>query len=256
MSGDYAALAPYYDLLGLSAFVENMMPRVLAHAQSNDWLGRRILVVGCGTGGGVGWLANRGYNVTGVDNSRQMLDVAQENIDSTGLSLRWREADLRTLERSGSTDLVIGIDVINDLASLRDVEQTFRSIHKLLDDDKMLVFDLHTIEGLAQRAAGGTRVILEDDQQMFFATHQFDYERQTNTCRYILFEKYGDTWKRQEACLTLRGFPVQAIVALLGRCGFSVPALVNLNFEPFDPADSRAPRVLVYAQKRTSGDTA
>lgn len=253
MSGDYAVLARYYELLGLSAFAENMMPRVLAHAQSNDWLGRRIVVVGCGTGGGVGWLANRGYNVTAVDSSPQMLAIAQDSIDSTGLSLRWRQADLRTMERIGSTDLVIALDVINDLASLRDIEQAFLSVHQVLDDEKMLVFDLHTIEGLAQRSAGGTRVILEDDQQMVYATNQFDYERQANTCRYTIFERSGDLWKRQEANITLRGFPVQAIVALLGRCGFSVPALVNLNFEPFDPASSRAPRVLVYAQKVTSG---
>ncbi|HLU09462.1 MAG TPA: hypothetical protein VK003_07325, partial [Oceanobacillus sp.] len=110
-------------------------------------------------------------------------------------------------------------------------------------------FDLHTIEGLAERGRSHTGVLYEDSTLNVFAESDFDYERQASTTRYIIFRNLDGAWQREVATQTLRGFPVQAIAALLQRCGFTLTSLLNSSFEVFDPASSHANRVFFFAQK-------
>ena len=77
MSDDYAVLASIYETLGMANFAETLTPRLLDYAQSHDWIGRRAVDLGCGTGASVRWFANHGYNITGIDLSPSMLQDRQ-----------------------------------------------------------------------------------------------------------------------------------------------------------------------------------
>jgi 2-polyprenyl-3-methyl-5-hydroxy-6-metoxy-1,4-benzoquinol methylase len=250
VSNDYTHIAPIYDTVGMADFAEGMTPRLIVFAQSNDWLGRRILDLGSGTGASVRWLANRGYNTTAIDSSPDMIEVGRRSVNSAGLGLTWRQGDIRKLESmSTQMDMVLALDVINELQSLRDLEAVFGSAMRVLEPGKLFIFDLHTIEGLASRS--NTRYIHDDDKLAVVATDQFDYERQINTCRLDIFrhDEESGSWVRQHGLLTRRGFPVQAVAALLQRTGFAIMALFNTNFEPIDPVNTRAPRVIFVARK-------
>ncbi len=250
MNNDYTHIAPIYDTVGMSDFAEGMTPRLIVFAQSNDWLGRRILDLGCGTGASVRWLANRGYNTTAIDSSAEMIEVGKRSVNSAGLSLIWRQGDIRKLESMDrQMDMVLSLDVINELQSLRELEAVFGSAHRVLDIGKLFIFDLHTIEGLATRS--NTRYIHDDERLVVIAADQFDYERQANTCRLDIFRRDEEQrhWQRQSGVLTRRGFPVQTVAALLQRTGFAIIALFNANFELVDPANTRADRVIFVARK-------
>jgi SAM-dependent methyltransferase len=251
LSGDYAALAPIYETMGMHDFAEAITPRLFMHAQGNfDWMGRRVLEMGCGTGVSARWLAGRGVNTTAVDIAPEMLVQARASIDARGLGLVWKRGDIRALDSSYETvDMVLAIDVMNDLANLRDLEATFNVAFRLLDPGKLLIFDLHTIEGLAERGRSGSDFIHDDDRLSVFVRRDFDYERQANTTHYLLFRRQEGSWNREEATQTLRGFPLTAVAALLQRCGFVLRSLLDTNFESFDPATSHANRVLFFAQK-------
>lgn len=252
MSGDYAVLAPIYNTIGMDDFAEAVTPQLFVYAQSNfDWIGRRVLELGCGTGASARWLAERGINTTAVDISAEMLAQARASIDSRGLGLTWKRADIRSLDDTYSgMDMVIAVDVMNDLLNLRDLEAVFKTAARVLDPGKLLIFDLHTIEGLAERGRVGGSLIYDGDELSVFARSDFDYERQANTTTFIIFQRTDALWSRVEAALTLRGFPLQAVAALLQRCGFNLLALLNTNFEPFDSAASHSRRVFFFAQKQ------
>ncbi len=96
MSDDYAVLAPLYEPLGMAAFAEALTPHLIDYAQSHDWIGRRIVDLGCGTGASVRWLANHGYNVTGIDLSPSMLKIAEQLItdSGSGISYQFFEGDI------------------------------------------------------------------------------------------------------------------------------------------------------------------
>lgn len=50
--------------------------------------GRHALDLGCGTGAMTVWLAERGYDVRGIDHSQGMLDIARRKVEQLGLEDR------------------------------------------------------------------------------------------------------------------------------------------------------------------------
>jgi SAM-dependent methyltransferase len=248
MSDDYAALASVYESLGMASFAETLTPRLIDYAQSNDMTGRRVVDLGCGTGASVRWFANHGYNVTGIDLSPSMLKIAKNSIPGSGFSFQLLEGDIRALNDLHDIDLVLALDVLNELNSLRDLETIFKSVANILAHDKWFIFDLHTIEGLAQRDSANGIVADTDDLSVYLTNH-FDYDRQASTASYTIFERGGNTWQRRRATRILRGFPIQVATALLQRAGFGIIALLNTRLEVVDSAAMREPRVIILARR-------
>lgn len=253
MPADYAVLAPIYNEIGMARFAEVMTPRLIEYAQQRDWLGRRILDLGCGTGASFQWLSRYGYMMTGVDNSQEMLDVARQSLDKPGLSFKWQERDIRELDESiGTMDMALALDVMNEMDTLRDLETVFKGVNRALGSNKLFIFDMYTIEGLTQAGLSSDSIVHDDKTALtVFAHNEYDYERQMQTRQYTIFQHDGDAWRRREATRILRAFPVQAVATLLQRSGYSIMSVLNLNFETFEPGVSRAPRVIFIAEKQS-----
>jgi SAM-dependent methyltransferase len=66
--------------------------------------GARVLDVPCGAGRHALALAARGYQMTGVDLSADMLDGARQEASPTGLTVEWHLADMRDLAWAGVFD--------------------------------------------------------------------------------------------------------------------------------------------------------
>lgn len=252
MPADYATLAPLYDQLKMAQFAEVYTPKLINYAHQNEWLGRQLIDIGCGTGASVRWLGTHSYNITGVDASADMLNIARRSIDAAGLSIQWVQNDMRTLEaqKLGSGfHMALALDVLNEVNTLRDLEITFTKVHALLETDKLFVFDLHTTQGLSDWAAKEAQVIANDADTFITVENQFDYERQNLTNAYHIFTQQTGGWSRNSAQRTLRAFPVQAVVALLGRVNFGIMALLNLRLQPIELNTIREPRVIIMARK-------
>jgi SAM-dependent methyltransferase len=68
----------------------------------------RALDLGCGTGRNAVWLAEHGWQVTGVDFSPEALRQARERAAAQEVAVDWVEADLRTYEPpTAAFDLVL-----------------------------------------------------------------------------------------------------------------------------------------------------
>lgn len=251
MPADYAVLAPIYILLEMDHFAEVMTPRLIDLAQRHDWLGRRILDLGCGTGASLEWLIRRNYVAVGIDESLPMLEVARLRLETLQLQPDVRQADVRSLGNSiGPVDLVLALDVLNELSSLRDLEALFGCAHQVLEPEKMLIFDMHTIKGLCEQTVSGDAMILNQADLTVISSTSYDYERQVQEQRYLIFQRQGDSWQRSEAVRVLRSYPVQAVASLLQRCGFQVIKVVTTDFNDYEPGLSSADRVLILAVKQ------
>lgn len=88
---------------------------LLWHAEPNRFLVEgvgdlppgSVLDVACGEGRNAIWLAERGWRATGVDFSAVALAKARRMAEQRGVTVEWREADLRGWEPAGAFDLVI-----------------------------------------------------------------------------------------------------------------------------------------------------
>lgn len=247
----YAALAPIYDQIGMSSFASSLTPRLINYAQRNDWLGRRILDLGCGTGASIRSLVNLGYTMTGVDASAEMLAVPRADRE-IGRNYRWEQQDIRQLgDNLDPADLVLALDVLNELSSLNELNLVFQGVQKLLPSGRWFIFDMHTIEGLIQRGQGGGGIIFDNKTDlMVFAQNTVDYERQGCIIDYTILQQRDGSWVRTDTQRVLRGYPIQAVAGLLTRNGLTLLNVITLNFEKFEPGVSSAPRVLFVVKKQ------
>ena len=107
--------------------------------------GKRVLDIGCGTGLLSVKLAKQGAQVTGIDLSADMLNVAEERARSLSLSMQFFEQPMQQLNGFKNFDIaVIAIDSLNYLQNREDVVSTFKHIHSALAVGGKLIFDVHS----------------------------------------------------------------------------------------------------------------
>ena len=250
MPTDYQILAPVYEQIGMADFAKAMTQRLIDYAQRSEWMGRRILDLGCGTGQSLNWLAKYGYITTGIDQSPAMLAATRQLLQEGGFSTTLHERDIRSLDSGlGKFDLVLALDVMNEMNSLRDLEVVFSGVQQHLEPGKLFIFDMHTIQGLTERGTSGQRILYDRDGACVFKQDSYDYERQISERRYVIFREQGGSWQRTETRQVLRAFPAQAVAGLLQRSGFSSSRMVQLNFEAFDPGTTAASRIVMIAER-------
>jgi len=104
---------------------------------------KSVLDLGCGTGGHGLLLAERGFRITAVDLSQQMIAVARKHAQQRGLEIDIQQADIRHLDLGKKFDAVIamfaviGYQITND-----DVLSTFHAARKHLDTGGVFTFDV------------------------------------------------------------------------------------------------------------------
>ena len=144
----YDLLAPFYDKFNgdinysdWADFIEKIIEREYK-------LGKPELVLdlGCGTGSMTLELAGRGYDMTGVDYSSEMLDIARERAENEGKSadILWLLQDMREFELYGTVDVAVCcLDGINHLVSKKDLDKTLKLVHNYLIPDGLFIFDVN-----------------------------------------------------------------------------------------------------------------
>jgi len=117
-------------------FVETLIQRSGVDVES-------IIDLGCGTGGHLIPLSRRGYCMTGVDVSPQMLDIAKEKTRSAGIDTPLFEGDLRTVDTGKRYDAAISMfSVFGYLQSNSDVAEACGNIRKMLNPGGLFIFDV------------------------------------------------------------------------------------------------------------------
>lgn len=249
MPADYHILASIQDEIHMSGSTSQMTGRLLDYAQRNDWMGRQITDLGCGTGESLLWLSQHGYIVTGVDESAEMLTIAQNNLKRKNFNVQLIKADFRTVDSISDQDMVLALDVFSELNNIRELQQTFEHVHNMLRSGKFFIFDLYTIEGLAIRNQDGQNLEHDEDGLTIFASNSFDYEKTIQQRDYIIFRQQDSGWQRQEAQRSLRAYPIQGITALAQRSGFTVRHVLNIDMTEYTLGD-HTPRIIILAEKR------
>jgi SAM-dependent methyltransferase len=249
MPADYRVLATIHDELNFGNFARQMTGHLLDFAQRDHWMGRQILDLGCGSGESLRWLSQKGYIVTGVDQSQDMLNLARSKVQTQGGSVRILNKAFKQIDEVQDMDLVISLDTLHELGSLRELEDVFRQVHGFLKPERLFIFDLYTIEGLVKRSEDPSTLEVDNKDLTIITRNNYDFERNVQRRDYIVLRREGDGWQRQDAYRELRAYPIQGITALLGRCGFEVRHVLNSELNNYQAADS-TPRVIIMAIKK------
>ncbi len=251
MADVYAVLAHVYKMAGLAEESEQLRARLFERVQSEGWLGRRILELGCGIGEASCWFALNGFRITAVDRSAEMLEQARQQAEALGVTVDWRQEDIRNLDVGTDYDLVLAMNTLNELHSIRELEAVFQAANRALAVGKLLLFDLVTIRGLAEQWGNRDRVLHDDPQALTLVVRsQFSFETFSNARSYLIFRRGGEQqWQRLDGSHVIRGFALQAVGTLLQRTGFKVQNVLNANFASFDPNDDQTGHAIFIVAK-------
>ncbi len=200
----YETLAAMYDALMDDVDYEAWADYIDRMLQKHGCPGKRLLDLGCGTGCISIPLAQRGYQVTGVDISEEMLAAAREKSRALQLDIDWRKQDLTSLQlfdEAGNEmvfDAAIAtFDVLNHLTDPEDLQMLFHTLNPLLADEGVLLFDVQTPYKLREYLGNHIFTLHRDDVEYMWENH-FDEESQICTMNITFFLRQANGLYRRE----------------------------------------------------------
>lgn len=185
-----------------------------------------ILDLGCGTGTLTAMLAGRGYDMIGVDNAQEMLQIAIEKRDEAGLDILYLLQDMREFELYGTVGAVISVcDSINYLLEEEDVVQTFRLVNNYLFPKGVFIFDFNTVYKY-ETVIGDTTIAENREECSFIWENYYHEEEQINEYDLTIFvkesvqERNGDgLYRKFQETHYQRGYRLEQMKEFLHRAG-------------------------------------
>lgn len=183
--------------------------------------GSRVCECACGTGGLTLPLARRGYQMTGVDLSQDMLWIAAQKARNAGMSIPFVRQDMRQLHLHRAMDAILATcDGVNYLLSDEDVWQFVSSARRLLRPGGGLFFDVSTPYKLANVLGG--QLMCEDRQNITYLwQNRFSEKTGVLDMHLCIFIRQKDgSYKRIDEEQKQRAHTMEELSNQLYRAGF------------------------------------
>lgn len=224
-----------------------------------------ILDLGCGTGTITEILAGYGYDMIGVDNSEDMLELAMEKRMASGHDILYLLQDMREFELYGTVRAVVSVcDSVNYITEPEELAGVFRLVNNYLDPGGIFIFDFNT--EYKYREVMGDCTIAEDRGPCSFIWDNCYYEEERiNEYDLTLFiregtalgqnegaeeddtEENGALYRKYTETHFQRGYTLEEIRELLSGAGLIFQAAYDMDTR--EAAGEKSERVCVIARE-------
>ena len=190
----YTGFAEVYDLFMDDVPYEKWCDLICGVLAEHGICGGLIAELGCGTGRMTRLLAQRGYDMIGIDSSQEMLSVARDAGGSDGIL--YLEQDMCGFELYGTVAAVVCVcDSVNYLTDPEDLAQMFRLVNNYLDPGGLFIFDCNTVH--KYRDVLGCATFAENAEDASYIWENFfDEESMINEYCLTIFERRGEMFER------------------------------------------------------------
>ncbi len=255
----YESFARVYDELMDNIPYEEWADYILGLLHEYNIKGGLIAELGCGTGSITELLANAGYDMIGIDNSTEMLEIANEKKQAHHLpSILYLLQDMREFELFGTVNAVICVcDSINYLLNPSEVTEVFRLANNYLEAEGLFICDFKTRHYFKDIVADST--IAEDREDVSFIwDNYYDEESDINELALSLFIKEAsDTkdntlYRKYQEFHYQRGLTIEEMKNCVKASGMEMVAMYDAFTHNHATEDSE--RIYVIArEKKQSG---
>ena len=144
--GAYEKFAQVYDLFMDNIDYEEWADYITDHLREYGIEDGLVLELGCGTGTMTGLLADKGYDMIGVDNSEEMLAEAMEKRVESGQDILYLLQDMQEFELYGTVRAVVSVcDSLNYITDRDELRHVFELVNNYLDPEGIFLFDMNTV---------------------------------------------------------------------------------------------------------------
>ena len=207
-----------------------------------------VLDLGCGTGSMTELLSAAGYDMIGVDNSEEMLELACEKREKSGRDILYLCQDMREFELYGTVAAVVSIcDCMNYILDLEDLVMVFRLVNNYLDPGGIFIFDMNT--EYKYREVMGDCVIAEDrEDAAFIWDNQYDEEERMNIYDLSIFvREEKDLYRKYQETHYQRAYSIEEVQSAVLKAGMEWVAVYDAFTRQEPKADSQ--RIYIIARE-------
>jgi ubiquinone/menaquinone biosynthesis C-methylase UbiE len=229
----FTEIAPYYDLLMKDVDYKSWVKYIEDIFKLYGKNPKKIIDLACGTGTPSIILADKGYEVTGIDNSPYMLEIAKRKAGERE-NLKFLLADMRDFKIDAEPfDAAICLfDSINNFLEEEELLSVFQSVKRNLKGEGLFLFDMNTIYCL--RFYWGDRSRVKEDGNIVSIWRTcFISDKNISELHITLFipDREG-RYKRIDEIHRERGYTLETIGNLLKKSGFrKVDFFEHLSFK-------------------------
>src|SRR5918992_2739653 len=215
---EYEAFAPFYDAFTAASDYEKWTGHVLELATRLGLRGKRLLDLACGTGKSFIPFLERGFEVTGCDQSEAMLAEAARKAPAATLV----QADVRHLPAIGSFDLVTCFDdSLNYMLGEADLAAALGSVARNLAPAGIALFDLNTL--LAYRTTFAQDSVVVRDGTVFAwkgeSSSSVPPDCRADALIHIFTPRAGGGYERVDVRHAQRHFRCDRVRTLIAQAG-------------------------------------
>lgn len=218
---------------------------LFARAQVSPQL---LLELGCGTGNLTEELCTRGYDMIGVDVSKDMLSIAYEKSKDAGLDILYLCQDMSSFELYGTVGgVVCCLDSLNCLTDSKKLLACFKLVHLYLDSGGVFIFDVNTAYKMEHILDGNTFFYDSPEASCIWEN---SYRPSTKVCQFDLTFFLADgneQYRKEYDCIRERAYSVRQLSSYLAQAGFAeIEALEEFTF---DAPKKESERIFFVAKK-------
>lgn len=234
----YTILAAYYDRLTTDVGYERWADYIEGHFRRHKRPIQKVVDLACGTGSLTRLLAERGYGMTAIDLSPDMLTAAAQKCEGLGVQLLCQDmCRLRLLEPMDA--VVCCLDSINYVTRPRQLLRAMERVHRWLKPGGLFLFDVKTPQALM----GADGQMYLDETEELFCVWRGEYFPRRRICGYgiDLFALQPDgSWRREGEYHEEYAYTTGEIAGMLEQAGFARWKLYgDLRFGPPKDGEQR-----------------
>ncbi|MEE9572790.1 MAG: class I SAM-dependent methyltransferase [Candidatus Neomarinimicrobiota bacterium] len=142
----FSDYAQYYDLLNQQKDYNQEVDYIISLLMKFAPDAKNLLELGCGTGLHAMNLAEKGFQITGVDQSQDMINLARKRLKRSPNSIsnlvNFNIGDIRTYSLNKTFEVALSLfHVISYQVTNRDLNQSFNTVSKHLNPGGIFIFD-------------------------------------------------------------------------------------------------------------------
>ena len=264
----YSSFAQVYDLFMDNVPYEEWSEYVISLLKEEKIEDGLVLDLGCGTGKMTRLLQAAGYDMIGIDNSEDMLEIAREYqydmqaemLDAesvtgeaeqdteTGKQILYLLQDMREFELYGTVRAVISIcDSMNYILEEDDLLQVFKLVNNYLDPKGIFIFDMNTRYKYA-KLLGETTIAENREEGSFIWENFFDEEEDINEYDLTLFIQEADgLYRKYEETHYQKVYELDTVKRLLAEAGMEFVAAYDAFTR--EPVKADSERIYIIARE-------
>ena len=238
--GSYEFLAGCYDELTYDVGYSAWADYIEAHFRKRGLPGKTVLDLACGTGSLTRELAQRGYEMIGVDLSPDMLaQAAEKNRDAEGIAPIFLCQSMDQLDLYGTIDAcVCCLDSVNYVTDPKQLRKAFQRVYLFLMPGGLFLFDINTpckLQGLDGQ-------VFLDETEDEYCVWRGEYSPRRRVCSFWMdiFRREGELWRRGEELHEEYAYTMEELEGYLRQAGFAaVKQYGELKFRAPRPGEQR-----------------